>query len=847
MKSITKNRRKTASRQKKNPVTRKEPGGKYRVMLENATQGIIVLQDGRLQYANARARNFFGKPIEGLTPEALVNMVHPDDRSMVLGRHSQRLRGEEVPAVYPFRMVAADGQVRWVEISVSLIEWERRPAVLALVGDITGQKQAAEALKENELRYRLLAENATDVIWTTDLNLHLTYVSPGVTRLRGYTAEEVMAESLERAYAPDSWPLIQKVYAEELAEEKRDGKDLARTRTLELQHRCKDGSFVWGETKISAIRDAEGKIVEILGVTRDITARKKAEEAARRLAEEEAVMAEISRIMSSSLNIEEVYWRFAGEVRKLIEFENLNINLINPEETFMVVTHVSGKPIPGREVGTIIPLVGTAVGEVLKTRSSLLVHKENLEETVRKFPKVRVAVECGRQSVIIAPLMREDQVFGTIHIFSSRPDAYTRADVGIAEKVASQIAGAIANARLFQELQRAVEALKESELRNRSLVEAAGFSGLGIVVFKEDEGRNVFCLFANEEAQKITGYSAEELGRIPFREIIYPAHRELALSRYWTHAAGEKEPVLYHLIIRHKKGHTVLIEVSAIHSFFHGEDCMIGFFRDISERKRVEKELADYRAHLERMVEERTARIHELEQQRGEIEKMAATGVLAARIAHEINNPLAGIKGSFMLIQDAIPPDHPYHHYVERIHGEINRIARVVRQMFELYRSPEDDTEEWGMDQMIQDVVALLKDEARARKVFFQLPVLPVQVRIPAGPIRQVLFNVIKNAVEASPVEGRVRVSFQGGEKEISIQVADEGPGISEKNRPHVFKPFFSTKKGRQKGLGLGLSISKEIVESLGGSIRLQNSRGKGLLCQIDLPKRNRMKENVDD
>jgi signal transduction histidine kinase len=143
-------------------------------------------------------------------------------------------------------------------------------------------------------------------------------------------------------------------------------------------------------------------------------------------------------------------------------------------------------------------------------------------------------------------------------------------------------------------------------------------------------------------------------------------------------------------------------------------------------------------------------------------------------------------------------------------------------------------------------VVALLKDEARERKVSFQLPVLPLKVRIPAGPIRQVLFNVIKNAVEASPMEGLVRVSIQGEGKEISIQVADEGPGISEKIRSQVFKPFFSTKKGRQKGLGLGLSISKEIMGSLGGSIRLQNLRGKGLLCQIDLPKRKPKKENWD-
>jgi two-component system sporulation sensor kinase C len=833
MKSIAKNRRKSASRQKKNRVERKEPGGKYRVILENAAQGIIVLQNGRLQYANARARNFFGKPIEGLSPEALVNMVHPDDRSMVLGRHAQRLRGEEVPAVYPFRMVAADGQVRWVEISVSLIDWESRPAVLALVEDITEQKQAAESLKENERRYRLLAENATDVIWTVDMNLRLTYVSPAVARLRGYTPEEVMAEPLEKGYSPESWALIQKVYAEELAEEKKDDKDLSRTRTLELQHRSKDGSLVWGETKITAIRDAEGKIVEILGVTRDITERKKAQEAARRWTEENAVMAEISRIISSSPNIEEVYERFAGEVRKLIEFDNLNINLINPEERFMVVTHVSGRPIPGRGVGSIIPLEGTAVEEVLKTRSSLFIRRENLEEAVRKFPKVRGPVEAGRQSVIMAPLMREDQVFGSINIFSSRPDAYTRADVEIAEKVASQIAGAIANARLFQELQRAVEALKESEQRNRTLVEAVGISGMGIVVCAGDERGKVVCQFANEEAQKISGYTAEELRRIPFSEIIHPAHRQVASNEYWGLVGGTREPVLYQLVVRHKKGHTVLIECSAIRTLLRGEERMVAFFRDISERMRTEKELADYRAHLEQMVEERTARIHELEQQRGEIEKMAATGVLAARIAHEINNPLAGIKGAFMLIKDALPREHEYHHYIDRIQKDINRIARIVRQMFELYRPPDEDQEEWALDQMIQDVTLLLKDECREREVSFQFDLPPLQVRLPAGPVRQVLFNTIKNAVEASPLQGVVHIAVGKKEEKVFVRVRDQGPGIAEEIRPHIFKPFYTTKRGKRAGLGLGLSISKDIVEFLGGSIHFQNQAGGGVLCRI--------------
>jgi len=94
--------------------------------------------------------------------------------------------------------------------------------------------------------------------------------------------------------------------------------------------------------------------------------------------------------------------------------------------------------------------------------------------------------------------------------------------------------------------------------------------------------------------------------------------------------------------------------------------------------------MINHQAHLEERVRDRTARIQEPEPQRTEIEKMTATGGPAARIAHEIINRLADIKGSFMFIQDAIPPDHPYHRNIGRIHGEINQIARILRQLSEL-------------------------------------------------------------------------------------------------------------------------------------------------------------------
>jgi PAS domain S-box-containing protein len=144
------------------------------------------------------------------------------------------------------------------------------------------RKRAEEALRESEERYRLLAENMRDAIWTMDIkNLRFTYMSPSITSLTGYSVEEVMSPPLEELLTPASYGLAMKTIAEELTIERREQKDPYRSRTLEFALNCKDGSTVWVEAKMNFLRDSAGRPVGILGVSRDITERKRAEEALR--------------------------------------------------------------------------------------------------------------------------------------------------------------------------------------------------------------------------------------------------------------------------------------------------------------------------------------------------------------------------------------------------------------------------------------------------------------------------------------------------------------------------------------------------------------------------------------
>jgi len=140
------------------------------------------------------------------------------------------------------------------------------------------RKQAEKALRDSERNYRLLAENVHDIIWTTDMNFKFTYINPSVTRVRGYSVEEAMAQTLEERLTPASLEVIREALAEELAIEEMEQKNLFRSRTLQLELIRKGGSTIWTESTMSFLRDQDGRAIGILGVTRDISERKKMEQ-----------------------------------------------------------------------------------------------------------------------------------------------------------------------------------------------------------------------------------------------------------------------------------------------------------------------------------------------------------------------------------------------------------------------------------------------------------------------------------------------------------------------------------------------------------------------------------------
>ncbi|HAJ34747.1 MAG TPA: hypothetical protein DCL15_03490 [Chloroflexi bacterium] len=256
---------------------------RYRTLIDYAPFPALVttIDSGLVLYHNASAEALF--EVEGLPPQALTAQdfyVDSADRQMIL----QRLRTEQRVLNAEVQMQTAHGRRLWVLMSAIPVEFAGEQAVFSIFNDITERRAMDERLRESERRYRLLAENAADVIWMLDFDLQVLYCSPSVARLTGYTAEEVMGRAPEFPIAAESRAAMGDALTQ-LVNAGRNGA-IAPVLDLEIAVERKDHSLVWTDTTLQVMYDQQ-QPVGILGVTRDITVRREAQEAMR-LAKEAA-------------------------------------------------------------------------------------------------------------------------------------------------------------------------------------------------------------------------------------------------------------------------------------------------------------------------------------------------------------------------------------------------------------------------------------------------------------------------------------------------------------------------------------------------------------------------------
>ena len=252
---------------------------RHRTILDTMEEGYIEHDlSGKFTFVNDAETKMLG-----YSREELVGMTYHQytskQTSRILYEVFHRVYETGEPALLTdYEVIMKDGGKRIHEMSITLVRDDSgRPVGFRGVSrDVTERKHAEEALKKSEAKYRFLTEKINDIIWTVDLDLHVTYISPSVEKVVGYTPEECMRLEPWEAITPESFTKVLDIMSSELKRDQEEGVDPERTVKFEMEDHHKNGSTVWVECVVSFIRDDTGKLIGFYGVSRDISERKQA-------------------------------------------------------------------------------------------------------------------------------------------------------------------------------------------------------------------------------------------------------------------------------------------------------------------------------------------------------------------------------------------------------------------------------------------------------------------------------------------------------------------------------------------------------------------------------------------
>jgi two-component system cell cycle sensor histidine kinase/response regulator CckA len=363
---------------------------------------------------------------------------------------------------------------------------------------------------------------------------------------------------------------------------------------------CKDGT-----RKVINFIPVQIETGENIMTCEDITeslgageALRQSEKAARRLAQENAIIAEIGQTISSTLDIEEIYERFAQEVHKLISFDRIAIKIINPKDQTVIIRYITGVEIGGRRLGDTIPLAGTVAEELMRTRSPLLIHADGNNMVAKRFPTTPLFTGTNLRSFLSVPLISKDQVIGVLHMRSATPRAYTEKDLKLAERVGHQIAGAITTAQLFAERKKAEQALRESEEKYRTTL-----NNIEESYYEVDLAGNL--TFFNDSVCRLLGYPREEMMGMNNRQYVDQENAKRLFRIYnQIFLTGQPAKGFDGEIVK-KDGTKRFVEasVSLIKDSKGQPAGFRGIARDITERKHIEEALDNERERFKTISE----------------------------------------------------------------------------------------------------------------------------------------------------------------------------------------------------------------------------------------------------
>jgi two-component system, cell cycle sensor histidine kinase and response regulator CckA len=435
------------------------------------------------------------------------------------------------------------------------------------------------ALRSSEERYRLLTESVSDVIWTVDMDLQFTYISPAIMRLSGHAPEEMLGRSVLELLAPDSAAIVERL-REEMCQKLTTVQEPLQRLALEFASRHKNGTKVWTEVTISPLFDGHGRPVGFTGVTRDINERKRNEAI-------QSVLFKIAEAATTTQNLESFIKEIAQLLNSLIDTTNFCVVLYDREHDSYWFPYFSDENIGVHEFPH--DMKGGLTDFVRRNGISMLVDEPRLYELAASG-EVRI-IGVPSQIWLGVPLLTAHGVIGVVVVQSyTNPQQYTKRDEELLTIVAGSIAMAI-------ERKHSEDAVREAHRRLETLVQAMP----EIVYFKDAVGRNL-----------VVNRSFEELVQRPQAEIIgktddelFPESLAQKCSASDDQVKAARKPLMFEESFQNNYGYTVYFETIKVPLFDErGEIAgLVGVSRNVTERKLAEEALRTTTGQLKNLFD----------------------------------------------------------------------------------------------------------------------------------------------------------------------------------------------------------------------------------------------------
>jgi len=805
-----------------------------RGILAASPVGIGLTVNRRMKWVNDSWVRMFGFTHESEYMDQPTRILYPSEEAYeeARGRVYANLEEGVVPDVDTV-MQRKDGSLFHANVRITLADpHDPSKGTLSVITDISERKRMEQALRESEAWHRLVVENSNDIIWTLDLaSRRFMFSSGAVERILGYPAGTALNLTLDDFFTPETKQRVLATFRK-LTEATED-------RVLvEAEHRHKNGSTVWLEISASLMKDDLGKPVGIMGVSRDITERKRAEDALQR------------RIIALTRPLDDAAAIRFSDLFNIEDIQRIQDTFADATGVASIITRPDGTPItrPTNFCRLCIEIIRkTEKGLANCCLSDAVIGRHNPSGPIVQpclsggLWDAGASITVGGKHIanwLIGQIRNEELDENRMMQYADRigadPEEFKRALAEVPvmsreqfEKVA-QALFSLANElslRAYQNVQQArfITERKKAEALRIRLVTAVEQAGEAVVI--TDTKGNI--QYVNPAFERISGYSRDEvIGNNP-RILKSGYHDQIFYQKLWrTLESGDVWTG--HFVNKRKDG-----------TLYH-EDCTISPVRARSG------EIVNFVA-VKRDISQEV----QLEQQLQQAQKMEAIGTLAGGVAHDFNNLLQVVLGysEYVLMDESLSPSA--RNDLMTISQAARNGADLVRRLLTFSRKTEIQPRPLNLNHQIRRVEKMLS-RTIPKMINLELVLAQELATMNADPtqIEQILMNLAVNAKDAMPDGGRLtfetetvfldddycraHIEFTTG-KYVLLKVTDTGMGMDRTTAQRIFEPFYTT-KGPTEGTGLGLAVVYGIVKQHGGHILCYSEPGVGTTFKIYFP-----------